>query len=99
MSLPLMKRMIILLVLSGSALTGLVFAADYFLFRYRVFRNAQPYESVTVQEYYVIQEKNNRTEYVYKDTEQDRCIHALFSHSGYPPCWYARKHTERAVHI
>jgi len=94
-----MKRFIILLLVSCCALAGLALASDYVVFRYRVSRNLSPYGTVTVQEYYVIQEKNNRIEYVYKDTQQDTCMNALFPHSGYAPCWYARKHTERAVHI
>jgi hypothetical protein len=94
-----MKRIIILLLTAFCGSVVLVFAADYMVFRFRAFRNISPYAEVTVQEYYEIQEKNNRTEYVYKDTEQEKCINALFSNRGYAPCWYARRHTERAVHI
>jgi hypothetical protein len=93
------RRIIVLLLAGGCLLAGLAFGSDYLVFRYRVSRNVSPYETVTVQEYYVIQEKNNRTEYVYKGTEQETCINALFSHAGYAPCWYRRKRTERPVHI
>jgi hypothetical protein len=94
-----MKRIITRLLTILCGLAALAFGADYLLFQYRVLRNDSPYATVTVQEYYEIQEKNNRTEYVYKDTQQDTCINALFSHRGYAPCWYARKHTDRAVRI
>jgi hypothetical protein len=94
-----MKRTIILLLAALCGFVAVAFAADYLVFRLRVFRNISPYAEVTVQEYYAIQEKNNRTEYVYKDMAQQQCINALFSHRGYAPCWYARRHTEKAVHI
>jgi hypothetical protein len=94
-----MKRIIFLLMIVIFASVILAFGTDYLIFRYRVFRNRGPFGSVTVQVYYAIQEKNSRTEYVYKSTEQEACVHSLFGHSGYLPCWYARRHTERAVAI
>jgi len=75
------------------------FGTDYLIFRYRVSRSSAPFGSVTIHEYYAINEKNRRTEYVYKSTEQETCVHSLFGHSGYLPCWYARRHTEREAPI
>jgi hypothetical protein len=94
-----MKRTIFLFVIAVCTEALFAFTADYLTFQYRVSRNINPFGSVTVQEYYAIQEKNSRTEYVYKSTEQQACAHSLFPHSGLPPCWYARRHTERAVPI
>ena len=94
-----MKRIIMLALACMCGLAVLSLAGDYLIFKYRVLRNASPYASVTVQEYYEIQEKNNRTEYVYKDTQESTCANALFPHEGYAPCWYARRHTERPVRI
>ena len=94
-----MKRIIMSALTGLCALAVLSVAGDYLIFKYRVLRKASPYATVTVQEYYEIQEKNNRTEYVYKDTQENTCANALFPHSGYAPCWYARRHTERAVRI
>jgi hypothetical protein len=94
-----MKRIIFLLVISVCAAALFAFSGDYLLFRFRLSRNRDPFGSVTVQVYYAIQEKNSRTEYMYKSTEQQACAHSLFPHSGFPPCWYAHRHTERAVPI
>jgi hypothetical protein len=94
-----MKRIIFLLMIVIFAAVILAFGTDYLMFRYRVFRSSAPFGSVTIHEYYAINEKNRRTEYVYKSTEQETCVHSLFGHSGYLPCWYARRHTERAVAI
>ena len=76
-----------------------IWAIDFGVFKYRVLRNHSPYGSVTVYEYYAIGEKNQRTEYVYKSTEQQTCANALFPRVEFPPCWYARRHTEKQVKI
>jgi hypothetical protein len=94
-----MKRIFSLLTISVCAAALLAFTVDYLTFRYRISRNIDPVGSVTVQVYYAIQEKNSRTEYIYKSTEQQACAHSWFPHSGFPPCWYARRHSEKAVPI
>lgn len=91
---------VVLRILTGMCVAmAIVWVADCAVFRYRVSQNRVPYGSVQVHEYYTIQEKNNRTEYVYKSTDQQRCVNALFSHSGLPTCWYLRRHTEKPVSI
>ena len=94
-----MKRIIVAALAGLCGLAALAFALDYLAFKYRILRNSSPYSTVAVQEYYAIQEKNNRTEYVYKDTQQSTCVNALYPHSGYAPCWYLRRHNDRAVPI
>ena len=63
------------------------YAGDMLMFRIR----SAPYGSVTVRVYYAIQEKNSRTEYMYKNSEQQTCVRSLFPHSGVTPCWYLRR--------
>jgi len=94
-----MKRIIFSLVIAVCASAILAFAADLCAFRYRLFRNRNPFGNVTVQVYYAIQEKNSRTEYVYKSTDQQTCTNSLFPHAGFPPCWYARRHNEKSVPV
>jgi len=94
-----MKRTIFLCVIGVCLSASVAFAVDFFVFRYRLFHHNHPFGSVTVQVYYAIQEKNGRTEYVYKSAEQQACASSLFAHSGFPPCWYARRHIEKAVPI
>ena len=89
-----MKRAIVLVLSSLCGLVTVAFTGDYFVFRCRVARGHSPYATVTVQECYVIQEKNNRTEYVYKGTEHETCINALFSHAGCPVLVWAQAHGE-----
>ena len=87
------------IVVAVFCLVAVVWLIDLGSFRYRVFRNRNPYGGATVYEYYAIGEKNQRTEYVYKSTERETCANALFPRAGFPPCWYARRHTEKQVKI
>jgi hypothetical protein len=58
-----------------------------------------PYSTITVQHYFVIGQKNNKFEVQY-DRDIDRpCANTLFPHSGYPPCWYLRRHKEQQTKI
>lgn len=94
-----MKRMIVRSGLSLAVLLAVLYGADYLVVRYRVASNRNPFGAVTVRSYYAVQEKNNRTEYVFKNQENQTCVHALFSHLGYAPCWYLSRHTEKQITI
>jgi len=41
--------------------------------------------------------KGNRTEYGDAGIEKDTCVHAIFPHAGYAPCWYASRRKEKWV--
>jgi hypothetical protein len=81
------------------AASVLAFAADYLFWRYKLSAGHSPYGTLTVQYYYAIQEKNGKTEYDFQPPQQESCVNSLFPHSGYSPCWYERKHTEKAIKI
>jgi hypothetical protein len=89
----------------ASVLAGLIgasilaYALDYLLWRYKLSTGRTPYGTLTVQYYYAIQEKNGKTEYDYQPPQRESCVNSLFPHSGYSPCWYERKHTEKAIRI
>ena len=76
----------------------LLYAGDYGILRLRIARNAG-YDTVTVRQYYAINEKNNRTEYVFGSTVDQSCVSSLFGHQGYQPCWYLRRHPEQQIKI
>jgi len=77
----------------------LMYAGDYLAVRYRIPRGRDPFSSVTIQPYYAIHEKNGRTEYDYARPETQVCVHSLFPHFGYSPCWYVNRHTEKRIDI
>jgi len=78
---------------------AVVYAFDYLFWRFRLATGRTPYGTVTVQYYYAIGEKNNKTEYDFQPPQPETCVNALFPHSGYAPCWYERKHTEKAIRV
>lgn len=78
---------------------GLIYAGDYLVWRLRLATAHNPYGSVTVQLYYAIGEKNGKTEYDFQPPQAETCVNSLFAHHGSPPCWYERKHPEKAIRI
>ena len=81
----------------------LAYLVDYAQLRYRVWKNGQPYGTVTVQIVYVISEKStpgtNKVEYSPAGAQDETCVNALFPHFGFKPCWYLSRHTERRITI
>jgi hypothetical protein len=98
-----LKRFLIRLILwglcgtLGAALAA--YAVDYAVFRYRWSGNRQPFGEVTVSSYDAVQQKNGKTEYIFNPPEQQTCVHALFPHAGFVPCWYLQRHTEPRTDI
>lgn len=80
-------------------LVVVVYGADWLLLRYRNWKRGDAFGSVTVTQVYVIHEKNGRTEYQYAAPQDQVCVHALFPHFGYSPCWYVSRHTEKQIDI
>jgi hypothetical protein len=80
---------LIVLVLSAAALYG----ADWLVFRVRLAHSpSSAIGTIQVEPEYAVPEKSGRAEVYFGDTETDKCVHAIFPHAGYPPCWYlARK--------
>jgi hypothetical protein len=81
----------------------LAYLGDYGVLRVRIWRNMQPYGTVTVQILYAISEKGppntNRTEYSSAPAEDQTCVNSLFPHLGYTPCWYLRRHAQKQVNV
>jgi len=86
-----------MLVLATLAL--LAYVIDDLIFRYRVASSRNPFGSVTVQSYYAVGQKNGKTEYLFDPPQSQTCIHSLFSHAGYAPCWYLSRHSEQRTNI
>jgi len=69
------------------SLAALLYAGDFVWFEYRM-RNAKsndPLETVTF--YYATAMKNGKVEVFYDQPQTQTCVHALFPHQGYTPCW------------
>jgi len=90
-------------VVIGAALcVALAYAGDYVWLRVRMIRPkpADPFESVTVTRLLAIPQKNGKTDYEIdqqKPEETLTCVHALFRHYGYSPCWYLKPHANQPI--
>jgi hypothetical protein len=94
-----MKSLVVKISVGLAILLVAVYAADYCLLRYRVAANRNAFGTITVRSYYAVGEKNNKTEYVFKSQADQTCVHSVFSHLGYTPCWYLSRHSETQITI
>jgi hypothetical protein len=81
------------------AAIAFVYAGDYLSVRYRMTRNndTDPFESVKIEPTYGIPHKNGSAEIVIGDPEDITCVHSLFPHMGYTPCWYLLRSTKSII--
>jgi hypothetical protein len=86
-------------IIGLSVLFGITYAGDYAILRYRVAAKRNPFGTVSVSSYYAVQEKNNKTEYIFNNQENQTCVHSLFHHLEYTPCWYLSRHAEKQITI
>jgi hypothetical protein len=87
----------ILLVLLISA-----FAGDYAYFRVRMIhpQPANPLETFTAPRLYAIAEKGRKTAYELDAINPEQtlvCVHSLFQHGGYSPCWYLIPNSQKPI--
>ena len=75
----------------------LVYVGDDLSARFRIPGNRDPFGTVHVDRYYAIPEKNNKVQFLRADPETVTCVHSLFPHFGYSPCWYARRTTRKQI--
>jgi uncharacterized membrane protein len=94
-----LKRLLVVGVSSALGVTAFAYAVDYAVFRYRVAANRQPFGQITVSSYDAVQQKSGKTEFIFNPPEAQTCVHALFPHSGYVPCWYLQRHSEPRTNI
>ena len=93
-----LRRLIAAVFLGAAALTLIAYAADYAVFRYHLGTNAA-FGQITASSYDAVQQKNGKTVYLFNPPEPQTCVHALFPHAGFVPCWYLQRHTEPRTNI
>jgi hypothetical protein len=94
--LKMLKWLAIAIALASAAL----YAGDYLLAAHKMSgpQPANALGSVTIVPTYVIPHKDGRAEIIVGDATVQACIHSLFPHFGYTPCWYLnRKQTKPTV--
>ena len=81
------------------AAATLSYGLDYAVFRVRAAMKWSPYGSVTVNHYYAVAQKSGKTQFIFDPPQALTCVHALFPHAGYLPCWYLSRHPEQRTDI
>jgi hypothetical protein len=75
------------------AILALIYGYDYASIRRRMSANKQgdPIDMITYPHLLAIPQKGNKVEYALdaqSPMESQTCVHSLFPHFGYSPCWY-----------
>ncbi|MGZ4787978.1 MAG: hypothetical protein ACXVZV_02490 [Terriglobales bacterium] len=95
----LVKRALLATMIAAVAALLVVYVGDYFVLRYRISAQKNPFGEITVQPYYAMHLKNGKTEFSFQPEQQERCVNSLFPHLGLTPCWYLRRHPDKRTDI
>jgi hypothetical protein len=86
-------------VLTAIGLLAVVYVGDYGLVHYRAAHKTSkaPFETLTFRPTYAVPRKDGKDEFDFGDPQTQVCVHSLFPHFGYSPCWYAKKQAETPI--
>jgi hypothetical protein len=93
------KRFLVGTVVVVVAVAAAAFVLDWAVFEFRVVTKRNPYGTVTVNHYYAVGEKGNKTEYIFDPPAPQTCVNAFFPHGGYSPCWYLNRHPDQKTDV
>jgi hypothetical protein len=79
------------------SVVALLYLGDDLAVRLPIPRKRDPFGQVTVYRLDTIPQKNGKVEYAPEPPAKQTCIHSLFPHMGYAPCWYLSRHAEQRV--
>ena len=81
-------------ILGLIAVAALLYSGDYLWAKHLMAGgNSSGLGTVMVHHEWDIPRKDGRVEFDVDPPEAESCIHAMFPHFGYTPCWYAVRHT------
>ena len=94
----LIKRILVVAV----AAVAVLFIGDYLSVRIRAIhpRPADPFESIKALRVLAIPEKNGKTSYEVDAQNPEQtvtCVHSLFPHYGFSPCWYVQPRINQPI--
>jgi hypothetical protein len=90
-----MKRIVFVVLLS----LLIVYVGDYASLRYRIPKTRNPFETVKIRRYYAVGLKSGKTEFMFLEPQNQVCVHSLFPHLGYSPCWYLSRRNVKRIDI
>ena len=103
MGLPIaLQRLVQRTLVLPIAVLALTYAGDYLCFRVRLIhpKPADPIESFTGPRILAIPEKGGKTSYEIDQQSPEQtvtCVHSLFPHGSFAPCWYVRPRVNQPI--
>lgn len=78
---------------------AIAYAADYVWVRYRMAHqtSTDPLEVINLQPIYAIPRKDGSDEFDFGASRTETCVHSLFPHLGYTPCWFVRRSNQKPI--
>jgi hypothetical protein len=96
---PWVRHIFFRFIIPLCALAAILYVADSAVFVYRMARGRAVLGVVKVDRFIAIEQKGGKTEFVYGGVETQICAHSVFRQAGNPPCWYARRRTEKQINL
>jgi len=96
---PVLAKRTMLIVLAAVTLS---YCADFGWFRVRMLhpKPADPLESMKGPRVLAIPEKNGKISYEIDQLNPEQtftCVHSMFPHAGYSPCWYVKPRINQPI--
>ena len=96
----LIQRVLVVLI----AALALAYVGDFLWFRVRLIhpKPADPMESFTGPRVLAIPEKGGRTSYEIDQqnpVQTTTCVHSLFPHAGFSPCWHVQPRLSQPIQM
>jgi hypothetical protein len=88
---PLLSR----IATAGVVLVIVLYFGDYVVVRLR----GEPLETVQINKFYAVPQKDGKTSYEPGEPETETCVDSIFPHLGYSPCWYLKRHKTQQVNL
>jgi hypothetical protein len=76
---------------------AVAYATDYAVLRLKMNKNHGADALGSVTSYYGAALKDGKMEIFTDQPQVETCVHSLFPHSGYRPCWYASRNTVKPI--
>jgi hypothetical protein len=93
-------RFIVLRCLLGAVvLVATLYVSDDLFVRYRVAHRGTQDPLEAMRFYYATVLKNGKLEVFYDQPQVEVCVHSLFPHLGYRPCWYVSRTKVKVVAV
>jgi hypothetical protein len=88
-----MKRALMVIVLA----LFILYVGDYLSVRYGIPKGRAQFGVVKIQRYYAVGLKSGKTEFMFLGPKNQLCVHSLFPHFGYSPCWYLTRRNVKRI--